>query len=98
MLDDLNGDFNRPPSRQKEPSCAVGLSSDEDNEEYPTEKIILTSGIPEAGYGVRLKKSGGQFIESEAKKDKKFKITKKFESDNDSDEYQQIGDFSEDSH
>lgn len=48
MLDDLHGDLNRPPSRQKEPSCALGISSDEEQDDFPTDKLVLTNDVPNA--------------------------------------------------
>ena len=52
MLDDLNfgndgNGINRPPSRQKDPALAVGMEeNDELEEDFPSNKIILTSEVP----------------------------------------------------
>ena len=51
MLDDLNfggPEQNRPPSRQKDPSLALGIGDGQNDfeEEFPSEKIVLTSEVP----------------------------------------------------
>lgn len=99
MLDDLNGDQMRPPSRQKEPSCALGISSDEDNGGYPSEKIILTSGVPGKSHGRQRSK---EFRDSDSNEEShanpKFRVNKRFESDDEqNEEYEQIGDLSDES-
>lgn len=90
----------RPPSRQKEPSCALGISSDEDYEGYPSEKIVLTSSIP--GKSNHGRQKSREFRDSdsdeESHNNQKIKVNKRFESDDEqNEEYEQIGDLSDDS-
>lgn len=58
-------DFNRPPSRQKEPSLALGIESEygeeDDNENNKfTSEIVMTTGIPAPSNEFSTKYSSGQ--------------------------------------